>query len=168
MEGFENFIGFNPWTALLTLFNLILVFLILKKFLFKPVKKMIDDRQQEIDGLYEDANRTKAEAEAMKADYDRRMSDAKDQAAEIVRTAGNDARRESDEIIRNAKTEAAAIKQKAMDDVALERKKAVNEAKDDISGIALEIAEKVVEKELTASDHEALIEDFIRKMGDGQ
>lgn len=165
---FENFIGFNPWTALLTLFNLILVFLILKKFLFKPVKKMIDDRRKEIDDTYADAERAKAEAEQMKADYEKQIAGAKDEAAEIVRSAGNDARRESDEIIRSAKTEASAIKQKAMDDIALEKKKAVNEAKDDIVGIAMDIAGKVVEKELTQSDHEALIEDFIRKMGEEQ
>ena len=52
MSGFENFIGFNPWTALFTLLNMVITFLILKKFLFKPVNKMIDDRQKEIDGLF--------------------------------------------------------------------------------------------------------------------
>ena len=59
MEGFESFVGVNFWTALLTLCNMIITFLVLKKFLFKPVKKMIDDRQQEIDGLYADASHAK-------------------------------------------------------------------------------------------------------------
>ena len=59
MEGFESFIGVDFWTALFTLINFIVTFLILKKLLFKPVKKMIDDRQQEIDDLYADANAAK-------------------------------------------------------------------------------------------------------------
>ena len=168
MEGFEQFIGFNPWTALFTLINLIITFLLLKKFLFKPVKKMIDDRQQEIDGLYADADAKIAEAEALRSDYAAKIDSAKEESAEILRSAKHSARQQSDEIVRAAKNEASAIKQKAMDDIALERKKALNEVKDDISGIAMEIAEKVVEKELGPDDQSALIDAFIEKMGDAQ
>ena len=59
MTGFESVVGINPWTALFTFCNMIITFWLLKKFLFKPVKKMIDDRQKEIDGLYEDAGKAK-------------------------------------------------------------------------------------------------------------
>ena len=59
MSGFENIVGVNPWTALFTFCNMLITFAVLKKFLFKPVKKMIDDRQSEIDGLYADADRAK-------------------------------------------------------------------------------------------------------------
>lgn len=168
MQGFEQFIGFNPWTALFTLLNLVITFLILKKFLFKPVKKMIDDRQQEIDGLYADADAKIAEAETMREDYEAKLQSAKDESAEIIRGARTSAQQQSDEIVRTAKNEASAIKQKAMDDIALERKKALNEVKDDISGIALDIAEKIVGKELDAGDQSALIDEFIGKMGDAQ
>ena len=47
MTGFESFVGVNPWTALFTFCNMLITFAVLKKFLFKPVKKMIDDRQQD-------------------------------------------------------------------------------------------------------------------------
>ena len=65
MTGFENIVGVNPWTALFTLCNMVITFLILRKFLFHPVKRMIDDRQKEIDGLYADAGRSKEEAQAL-------------------------------------------------------------------------------------------------------
>ena len=130
MEGFENFIGFNPWTALVIFSNLIITFLILKKFLFKPVNKMIDDRQREIDDLYADAQKR------------------------------------SDELIREARNEASAIKEKALSDIALEKKKAMNDVKDEISDLALQMAEKVVQKELDQADQQALIEDFLQNMGD--
>lgn len=168
MQGFEQFIGFNPWTALFTLINMVITFLILKKFLFKPVKKMIDDRQQEIDGLYADADQKIAEAQTMREDYEAKLACAKEESAEILRSARTSAQQQSDEIVRSAKDEASAIKQKAMDDIALEKKKALNEVKDDISGIAMQIAEKVVEKELQPSDQSALIDEFIEKMGDAQ
>ena len=138
MSGFENFIGFNPWTALFTLLNLVLTFLILKKFLFKPVNKMIDDRQKEIDDLFADAADVKQKAENLRADYDRKL-------AQIIAEATQEAQRRSDEIIQNAQSDAGAIREKARSDIELERKKALNGVKDDISRIALDIAEKVVE-----------------------
>ena len=166
MSGFENFIGFNPWTALFTLLNLVVTYLILKKFLFKPVNKMIDDRQKEIDDLYADAEQTRRQAEAMKADYDQRISEAKQTSAELIQNATQDANRRSDEIIRQARGEADAIRSKAMNDIALEKKKALNDVKGDISRIAMDIAEKVVEKKLDADDQDRLIEGFLRDMGD--
>lgn len=87
MEGFESFVGVNFWTALLTLCNMIITFLVLKKFLFQPVKKMIDDRQQEIDGLYADAGNAKAQAEALQAQYDARLKAANAEGDRIIQKA---------------------------------------------------------------------------------
>ncbi len=166
MSGFENFIGFNPWTALFTLLNMVLTFLILKKFLFKPVNKMIDDRQKEIDELYASANAARKDAETMRDNYTRKLSEAKETSAQIVAEATQEANRRSDEIIRQARQDADAMRQKAGTDIALEKKKALNEVKGDISKIALDIAGKVVERELDSADQERLVEGFLREMGD--
>ena len=166
MEGFENFIGLNPWTALFTLCNLVITFLILRKFLFKPVKKMIDSRQKEIDDLYADAGTAKSEAEAMRSDYEQKLLEARQTSAEILRQAQSDADAKGEEILRQARSDADALRDKARSDIALEKKKALNDIKSDISQIALDIAEKVVEKEINAADQQALIEEFIRNMGD--
>ena len=166
MEAFENFIGFNPWTALFTLLNMVLTFLILKKFLFKPVTKMIDDRQKEIDDIYADANAARQDAEAMRADYTQKLNQAKETSAQIVAEATQEANRRSDEIIRQARQDADALRQKAGTDIELEKKKALNEVKSDISRIALDIAGKVVERELDGRDQERLVEGFLREMGD--
>ena len=166
MSGFENFIGFNPWTALFTLLNMVLTFLILKKFLFKPVNQMIDDRQKEIDDLYADAANAKQDAETMREDYSRKLAEAKETSAQIVSDATQEANRRGDEIIRQARQDADALREKAGADIALERKKALNEVKNDISRIALDIAGKVVEKELDSKEHERMIEGFLRDMGD--
>ena len=62
MDRFESFIGINFWTALVTLINFLLLFFVAKHFLIGPVMKIIKDRQDEIDGLYTDANAAKADA----------------------------------------------------------------------------------------------------------
>ena len=69
MTGFESFVGVNPWTALFTFCNMLITFAVLKKFLFKPVKKMIDDRQQEIDTMYADADAAKQKAADLEKEY---------------------------------------------------------------------------------------------------
>ena len=164
--SFESIVGVNPWTALATFCNMIITFLILRHFLFKPVKKMIDDRQKEIDDLYEDAGRAKEEAQALEEDYRQHLAAAKSERDEILREAVTRAADKEREILAEANAQADAIREKAQADIAQERKKAVNELKNDLSGIAIDIAEKVTEKEISEKDHEALIEDFIRKMGD--
>ena len=70
MQNFESIVGVNFWTALFTLCNMLITFLILKKLLFKPVKKMIDDRQKEIADQYAEAERRRQEAEQAKLAYD--------------------------------------------------------------------------------------------------
>lgn len=166
MKGFENFIGLNPWTALFMLCNLVLVFLVFKKFLFKPVQKMIDDRQKEIDDLYADGEAKRLAAEQLHAGYEAQLSAARAESQQILREAHASAQQQREEILREAKQDASALKEKAQADVALEKKKALNEAKDEIAAMALEIAGKVVGKELKAEDQSALVEDFIRSMGD--
>lgn len=166
MEGFESFVGVDFWTALFTLINMILTFALLRKFLFKPVKKMIDDRQAEIDGLYADAASSKKEAEAMKAEYQSQLADANAQRDAILRDAAAKAQRREEDVLAAANREADAIREKARADIIREKKQALNDVKDDISGMAVAIAEKVVEKELHTQDQEQLISSFIDRLGD--
>ena len=77
MQNFESIVGVNFWTALFTLCNMLITFLILKKLLFKPVKKMIDDRQKEIADQYAEAERRRQEAEQAKLAYDQEIAQAK-------------------------------------------------------------------------------------------
>ena len=117
MEGFESFVGVDFWTALFTLINMILTFALLRKFLFKPVKKMIDDRQAEIDGLYADAASSKKEAEAMKAEYQSQLADANAQRDAILRDAAAKAQRREEDVLAAANREADAIREKARADI---------------------------------------------------
>ena len=84
----------------------------------------------------------------------------------IVREATLRAQNREEEILRKASAEADAIRDKAIADIAQEKKKAVNDAKNEISGLAMAIAGKVVERELTDDDQSALIDRFIQDLGD--
>jgi F-type H+-transporting ATPase subunit b len=164
--GFEELLGVNPWTALFTLANTVALFLVLKKYLFKPVLKVIEDRQQEIDGIYKSADQAREQAQNMQAEYQQKLSAAQETSDRLVKEAVVRAQSREEEIIRQANQNASAILDKAAADIALEKKKAINDAKDEISGIALAIAGKVVGRELNEADQSNLIDHFIDELGD--
>ncbi len=166
MGEFEALLGVNPWTALFALANFLFLFFMLRKFLFKPVMKMIDDRQKEIDGLYKDAEDAKKDAQAKQQEYDRKLSAAQQTSEQLVREAVARGQSREEEILRQANAQASAMMDKAADDIAREKKKAVNDAKDEISVIALSIAGKVVGRELNDADHARLVDGFIEELGE--
>lgn len=163
---FESFIGVNFWTALFVLLNTIALFLVLKKFLFVPVKNMIDSRQKEIDDMYASAGTARQEAESMRAEYQQRLSDAQQTSDRLVREAVARGQARQEEIIRQANADAAAIMDKASADIELEKTKAINDAKDEIARLSLAIAGKVVGRELNEADQSGLIDSFIDELGD--
>ena len=165
--GPGEFLNINFFTALFTLCNFIALFLVLKKFLFKPVMKLIADRQQEIDDMYAEADKAQKSAEALEAEYAQKLSVAAETSQRMVKEAVQRGQEREAEIVSQANAQADAIRQKAAADIAQEKKKALNDAKDEISGMAVAIAEKVVGRELNVQDQERLVDSFIDALGDG-
>ncbi len=166
LERFEAFVGVNFWTALFILLNTLIIYFVAKKFLFGPVTKIIAERQKEIDDLYSDANSARSNAAALEAEYKEKLSVASETGERLVKEAVQRGQSREEEIIRAANAEANAIRQKAAADIAMEKRKAINDAKDEISGMAMAIAGKVVERELTAADQDKLVDQFIDALGD--
>ncbi len=166
MELYQALITLDGWTFLAQICNLMIQLFIFKKLLLNPVKNVIAERKAKADSQIADATKLRTEAEAMKAEYEQNLQNARTEANEIVADAQKTATARGEEIVGEARAQAAALKQKAEADIAQERKKAVNEVKDEIGGIAMEIASKVVEREITRSDHKDLIDEFIKNVGE--
>ena len=166
MELYQALITLDGWTFLAQICNLMIQLVIFKKFLLKPIKQVIADRKAKADSEIADAQKLRTETEAMKAEYEQNLQNARTEANQIVATAQKTATARSEEIVGEARAQAAALKQKAEADIAQERKKAVNEVKDEIGGIAMEIASKVVEREISEKDHKDLIDEFIKNVGE--
>ena len=166
MELYQALITLDGWTFLAQICNLMIQLVIFKKFLLKPIKQVIADRKAKADSEIADAQKLRTEAEAMKAEYEQNLQNARTEANQIVATAQKNATARSEEVVGEARAQAAALKQKAEADIAQERKKAVNEVKDEVGGIAMEIASKVVEREISEKDHKDLIDEFIKNVGE--
>ena len=166
MQLYQALITLDGWTFLAQICNLMIQLVIFKKLLLKPVKKVIAERKAKADSQIADAQKLRTEAEAMKAEYEQNLQNARTEANQIVAAAQKTAAARSEELLGEARAQAAALKQKAEADIAQERKKAVNEVKDEIGGMAMEIASKVVEREIKEADHQDLIDEFIKNVGE--
>ena len=166
MQLYQALITLAGWTFVAQICNLMIQLVIFKKLLLNPVKKVIAERKAKADSQIADAQKLRTEAEAMKAEYEQNLQNARTEANQIVAAAQKTATARSEELLGEARAQAAALKQKAEADIAQERKKAVNEVKDEIGGMAMEIASKVVEREIREADHKDLIDEFIKNVGE--
>ena len=166
MQLYQALITLDGWTFLAQICNLMIQLVIFKKLLLNPVKKVIAQRKAKADSQIADAEKLRTEAEAMKAEYEQNLQNARTEANQIVAAAQKTAAARSEELLGEARAQAAALKQKAEADIAQERKKAVNEVKNEIGGMAMEIASKVVEREIKEADHQDLIDEFIKNVGE--
>ena len=161
-----DIISVNLWQILISLANLLIMFLILKKFLFGPVKVIVAQRQSQVDKLYGDAETDRNAAKDMKQEYEARLATAREEADGLVRNAVVTAQRKGDAIVGEASLQASRMKQKAEEEIAMERKQMLMDVRSEISDIAVSIASKVVEREVQKADHETFVDEFIRNVGE--
>ncbi len=163
---YQSLVAVEPFTLIATICNLFIQMFIVKKFFLDKVLAVLDARRKAADEQIEAAQAARTQADAIKSEYEQNMAAAREQANDIVAAAQRTASVRTEEMIGEARAQVAQIKQKAEDDIALERKKAVNDLKNEIGGMALEIAGKVVEREIDEKDHKAMIDEFIRSVGE--
>ena len=167
MDLYQSLVTVNPVTLIAQICNLFIQLLIVKIFFLDKIKAILDQRREAADKQITDAEAAKAEAMAIKETYEKNMAESKAKADDLLANAQRTANARSEEIIGQAQAAAAQIKSKASADIEMEKKKAINDAKNEISGLAMAIAGKVVERELNTADQADLIDRFIEELGDG-
>ncbi len=163
METLE-LISINAWHTVAAICNLLILTWVFRKFLFKPVQKILAERQAEVDNLYKEAEDSAAAAERDKEAYREKLEQAEHEVEGIIKTATARAEKMGDEIVAEANAKADAAVKKADAEIEQSKKKAVNDIKNEIAGISVSIAEKVVEREINEKDHENIIESFIEQL----
>lgn len=159
-------ISVNLWQILISLCNLLLLFLILKKFLYKPVKKALAQRKSALDEKYSAADADKAEASQLKQQWEEKMANAENEAGIILQTANENAELRKNAILDETHERAERILRQAETDAELERKKAQADIKKDIVDVSTALTEKMLGREITADDHHRLIDSFLSEIGD--
>ena len=158
-------ISVNIWQILISLANLVILFLLMKHFLYKPVKKVLAQRQKAIDDQYSEADKAKQAAEEERSVWEEKMQTAETRANEILQNATANASRRSDAIIAVAKDKADGIMRNAENEAELQRLKAEDDIKNDIVDLSAALTEKLLSREINSDDHKAFIDSFIEDIG---
>ena len=166
MQNSLEIISINIWHIVIALCNLLILFLMLKKFLYQPVKKVLADRQAAIDSRYDEADKAKSEALQSKAEWEERMAAADEEAAGIISSAVESANRQSSAILGETKEKADRMMNRARAEADAERRKAEDDIRDRIADVSAAIAGKLLEREISAADHSDLIDSFISEIGE--
>lgn len=162
-----DIISINLWQTIISLINLLLIFLILKKFFYKPVGKVLSERRELLAKQYADAQKAEDEALANKAEWEEKMQSAESEAESILKEATVRADRRGEKIVEEAKEKADIIVRTAQVEAELERKKAREGIKREIVDVSSCLSEKILEREIKTSDHKKLIDSFISEIGEG-
>ncbi len=165
MQSLE-IISVNLWQILISLCNLLILFLILKKFLFKPVKKAVADRENAIKQQYEQADSAQKEADSLKAQWESKMLKAEENANAILAEASQNAQKRSDAIIAETNERAERIIKQAENDAELEKKKARAGIKQEIIDVSAALSEKMLAREINTEDHRQMIDTFLSELGE--
>ena len=166
MDKFTDFFSIDVWTIIFSLGNLLILFLLMKKFLFKPVAKILEEREKLIKDKINSAEAAEAEANAKNEEYSALLANAKSESEEIIKTATRRASLDSEKILQTAREQASDIVKKGEQQVEMERKQAFMDIKEEISGMAVSIASAVVGREVSNDEHKEFIDRAIEEMGE--
>jgi F-type H+-transporting ATPase subunit b len=154
------------WTFFFQIANTIILFLVLKKIMFKPVTEFMEKRESEIKDEFEKAELENTAAEKLITEYKEKLSLSEEKGRNIVNAAILKAEAKSSEIIKDTEHEVSLIKEKAQNDIDNEKIKAINSLKDEIADMAILAASRVIEEDVDSNKHKTMIDKFINEVGD--
>jgi F-type H+-transporting ATPase subunit b len=164
--GTQLLVSLDWQTIIIQLCNLGIQILIFKKLLYKPVMNILAKRQGLVDEPIKEAEKARKEALDMKSRYQESLAKANEEADKIVAEATGTAAQKSARIVQDAQAEATKLKEQAQRDIEQQKKRAINDAKDEIGSMAMDIASKVIGREISEKDNENLVDEFIRNVGE--
>jgi len=165
MEQILHILGIEPGGILVQIAGFICLFLILKKFLYRPVTTMLQARSDEIANNLSRAEGHRQEMERIKQEYEQRMAGIEAEARSRIQGAIKEAQAVKDEIIEEARAQAKDIIARGQQEIQREKEKAMVELRAEVARLAVTAAGKVLERSLDEAEHRRLIDDFITRVG---
>jgi F-type H+-transporting ATPase subunit b len=142
----------------------ITVFVLLGRLAYPAIKKTMDERTEKIRGSLDDAERTRSEAQTILEDYQRQLNDARNESNRIIEEARQTADQLRQDLMQRAESEVGDLRRRAQEDIQAAQQRAVADLRSQVSNLAIELAEKVVERNLDRDTNVALIESYINQL----
>lgn len=152
--------------TVITLISFILLLLIVRHYAWGPMTKILLERKERIQNDLDKAASEKEQSIQANTAAQLKLKDARAEATQIILNAKKQSLTIQESMLKDAKEEVEAMKQAATKDIELERKRIKNDVKNELADIAIEIAEKILQREITNDDYRHLVDDFIDGMDD--
>ncbi|PKM47927.1 MAG: ATP synthase F0 subunit B [Firmicutes bacterium HGW-Firmicutes-8] len=166
MEEILKSLGFEFGKFAWQVANFLVLLFLLKKFAYKPILNMLDERKKSIEDAINNAETAKNEAEKMRKEYEARLAEAKQDAQDIIAKATKLGEEIKKDIVTTAQNEATKAIQRAQEEITREKAQAIAALRDEVAILAVMAAGKILGKAITAADHEKLVKDFVAEVGD--
>jgi len=153
--------GLQIWT--LVAFVVLLV--LLAKFAFKPIAQALDRRSETIKKSIDDAEKQRAESKKLMEDYQKQLADARNEAGKIIEEARQLGEQVRKEVVEKSNAEASAAVQRAQEEIRRQQDKGIQEMKDTVAALSVQIASRVIEKEVNEATHRQLVDNLIKDLG---
>ena len=164
--GNLQIVSFNLWQVLISLANLTLLYLGLKKFLYKPVKAVLENRKATIAKSYAEAEEYRTSANAAREEYAAKLATAHATADEIIHDATGLANKRSEKIVAEARIKADEIVRQGELEASMEKKKAMESIRRDITDVSAAMTEKLLKREMNEADHRSMSDEFLKGVGE--
>ena len=153
-------------TSLVLLASFLTLLAVLSYYVWKPVKKIMDDREQLIHDDIDYAEERKVEAERLKEENEALLKSTQAEISELMENAKGQAKREQEMIIKDAEARSSQMINDAQTDIEREKEKAISDINDQVAEISVLIAEKMIRKELNSEDQKSLVAEYLQEAGD--
>ncbi|SCP97224.1 F0F1 ATP synthase subunit B [Anaerobium acetethylicum] len=156
------------WNLVLNMINVLVLYLLMRKFLFGPVTEIMEKRKNAIEASLAEADEKNNEALKLKQDYEKALEDADEKATAIVKEAKQRALGEHDKQINATQKEISEMMESAKKSIELEKQKSMQDIQLEIAGVAMAAAAKVIRKNVDDSTNKKIIDDFLAEEGAGR
>lgn len=154
------------WTStLFTIISFLLLLWLLNKYAFGPLFGVMEKRRQLIQEQMNAADNNRAAAEASLAEQKAALDEARKEAYSIMEQARATSAKQADEIVSSAKNEATRLKDEALKDIESEKNKAISALRTEVGGISVQIASKIIEKQVDEKSQEEIVDKYLKEVG---
>lgn len=151
-------LGLDWRSMLFYLGNLVILIVVLALFLYKPIKKMLKNKRDSLNSVYDENEKLKAESEKLQADYEQKVENLQTESARVAAEAAENAQAQAEAIVEQAQAQAKSIVDAAKKDALYQKEQLKTEYRDSVNELAVNIAQKLLEREITPADNSDLIE----------
>jgi len=160
----DSLVKLDPGLFIWTIITFLLLFFVLAKYAWKPLIKMLDDREGMIRSSLDDAEKAKLELERLNKESEAITAKARSEAQAILAESKTVAEKVKEDTIAKAKEQAIKISDDAQKQIQVEKDKAITDIKQEVVNLTLSVAEKLINKNLNDADNKSLIDESLKKV----